>query len=83
MSEDKIQRTPCDSIDASLFLVVFYKNEKSVFDAIPSKTSFLAGFLVFGIMAFATIGFILLLVGGMDLSKLSFFGCRSGSPFRR
>jgi protein-disulfide isomerase len=74
MSEDKINEPVIQSMP-----VVSVKNEKSVFDAIPSKTSFFAG-LVFGIMAFATIGFILLLVGGMDLSKLSFAG-RSGSPF--
>lgn len=47
--------------------------EKSVFDAIPSKTSFFAG-LIAGIMAFATIGFVLMLIGGMDLSKLNFAG---------
>ena len=69
MSEDKIiepvvvQPTP----------VISTLKEKSVFDVIPSKVAFFSG-LVAGIMAFATIGFVLLLVGGMDLSKLSFGG---------
>ena len=49
------------------------KAEKSIFDAIPSKTSFFAG-LIAGIMAFSTIGFILVLVGGADLSKLGLAG---------
>jgi len=74
MSEDKINEPVIQSMP-----VVLVKNEKSVFDAIPSKTSFFVG-LVFGIMAFATIGFILLLVGGMDLSKLGFAG-GNGSGF--
>jgi protein-disulfide isomerase len=55
------------------------KVEKSVFDAIPSKTSFFVG-LVAGVMAFATIGFVLMLIGGMDLSKLNFTG-GNGSIF--
>jgi protein-disulfide isomerase len=69
MSEDKIiepvvvQPTP----------VISTLKEKSVFDVIPSKVAFFSG-LVAGIMAFATIGFVLLLVGGMDLSKLNFGG---------
>jgi protein-disulfide isomerase len=63
MSEEKINEPIIQSMS----------KEKSVFDAIPSKTSFFVG-LVAGVMAFATIGFILLLVGGADLSKLGLSG---------
>lgn len=45
------------------------KESKSVFDVLPSKTSFYAG-LAAGMMGFATIGFVVVLVGGMDWSKL-------------
>ena len=65
-----------------MMVAVAPKVEKSVFDTIPSKVAFFSG-LAAGIMVFATIGFILMLVGGVDLSKLSFGGGRSGSPFRR
>jgi protein-disulfide isomerase len=57
---------------------------KSVFNAMPSKTSFFVG-MVSGIMAFCTLGFIVVLVGGMDLSKLglrpagSGFGAKPGA----
>lgn len=46
---------------------------KSVFDAIPSKTSFFAG-LIAGVMVFSTIGFVIVLAGGLDLSKLGLTG---------
>jgi protein-disulfide isomerase len=46
---------------------------KSVFEALPSKTSFFAG-LVAGIMSFSTIGFVVILLGGVDLSKLGLSG---------
>jgi len=72
MSEEKINEPVIQSTT-----VVSVKAEKSVFDAIPAKTAFFSG-LVAGIMAFATIGFILLLIGGTDLSKLSFGGNGGG-----
>jgi protein-disulfide isomerase len=46
---------------------------KSVFDVIPSKTSFFAG-LIAGVMAFSTVGFAVVLAGGLDLSKLGLTG---------
>jgi len=49
-------------------------NHKGVFDALPSKTSFIGGFVA-GIMAFSTIGFGVLLLGNVDLSK---FGLTRG-----
>lgn len=49
------------------------KEEKSVFDAIPSKTSFFVG-LVAGVMAFATLGFVILIAQGIDLSKFGLTG---------
>ena len=68
MSEDKINEPVIQSMPT-----VMPKTEKSVFDAIPSKTSFFAG-LIAGVMAFATIGFVLMLVGGADLSKFNLTG---------
>jgi len=59
MTEEKTQET--------------VKAEKSVFDAIPSKTSFFVG-LVAGVMAFATLGFVILVVQGLDLSKFGLTG---------
>jgi len=74
MSEDKINEPVVQSMP-----VVTVKSEKSVFDAIPAKTAFFSG-LVAGIMAFATVGFILMLVGGADLSKFN-FGSGNGLAF--
>ncbi len=71
MSEDKIIEPAVHPMP-----VISTTKEKSIFDVIPSKVAFFSG-LVAGIMAFATIGFILLLVGGMDLSKLSFGGANT------
>jgi protein-disulfide isomerase len=68
MSEDKIIEPAVQPMP-----VISTPKEKSIFDVIPSKVAFFSGFVA-GIMAFATVGFILLLVGGMDLSKLSFGG---------
>lgn len=47
------------------------KSGKTIFDAIPSKTSFFVG-LVAGVMAFATVGFIVIVASGADWSKLGF-----------
>jgi len=66
MSDDKMIEPVVQPMPA-----VSVQKGKSVFDAIPSKVAFFSG-LVAGIMAFATVGFVLMLVGGTDLSKLSF-----------
>jgi protein-disulfide isomerase len=50
---------------------------KSVFDALPSKTSFFAG-IIAGIMAFSTLGFGVMLFGGLDLSKMGLSGGSGG-----
>ncbi len=41
---------------------------KGLFDAIPSKTAFIAG-LIGGIMSFSTLGFVLILTGSIDLGN--------------
>jgi len=55
------------------------RNEKSVFDGIPAKTAFFSG-LAAGVMAFATIGFIIMLISGMNFSRFNFAGSR-GADF--
>jgi protein-disulfide isomerase len=47
--------------------------KKSVFDVIPSKTSFFAG-VIAGLMAFSTLGFGAMLAGKVDFSKLGLSG---------
>jgi len=44
---------------------------KSIFDAIPPKAAFFTG-MIAGVMAFCTIGFIIILASGADWSKLGF-----------
>ena len=59
-----------------MMVAVAPKVEKSVFDTIPSKVAFFSG-LAAGIMVFATIGFILMLIGGVDLSKFEIWWWQS------
>jgi protein-disulfide isomerase len=72
MYEEKPNEHPVINVPPTTVVVV-PKAEKSVFDAIPAKVAFFSG-LAAGIMVFATIGFILMLISGMDFSKFNLAG---------
>ncbi len=52
------------------------KTHGGVFDALPPKASFFAG-VATGIMAFCTLGFLITIAGGIDLSRLGLSGSKA------